>query len=1105
MTILTQALAQEIVDEQGGDVVIPDVYTSIGEWVFSRSQLTSVDISDRITSIGDNAFSFSQLSSVAIGDSVTSIGVGAFRYNQLTSVEIGNSITLIGDYAFESNELSNVAIPDSVTSIGDYSFAENKLTSIEIGNSVTSIGNYAFFGNQLTSVAIPGSVELIGNYAFSGNQIGAGNQLANVIIPDSVTSIGDWAFAGNQSTSVVIPDSITSIGDNAFSYNQLTYIEIPDSVTSIGDNAFSFNPSLKSITLSKDATFDLSIIPDGVEIIRRSDNTSPTDLSISTASFNENIAAASVIATLSSTDPDSGDTFTYSLVSGSGDTDNNAFTIDGNKIKINASPDYDSKETYSVRLQTTDSGGLTIEKSFTFTVNDLSEYLDSDSDGFVDGASNYKLFHSGTAIDLTNKSGKKYSDASTKTWDAVKSIKTDSGFQVLLDGAAKYENKFNVWTTNDSGVITKGSGWKTGDQMMELGYEDTFNMDINGDKNYWSSYSDDNSEWNHSTAIASSNTGFVLGGGFYPSNWEGGAVTEATAQIESYDFDGKLIWADAFGSGLIYALHAAGDYVFSTGVANAEAWLMPAGSRNNQGTDAFLSKHNLASGELQWAHYIPKGPGYVVATSIASDNEGDIYISGKSSASNLGSDEYIASMTFGKPYVAKFDGASGALLWAESVDVLPNYFSSGFESIDVLENGNIVLSGKLANRDSFDDPEYQTYIYSVFLDSSSGSIISSPLTHKSQGYGASVSARATPDGGFAHLFVNSSFVRSSGGANAGVLNKYNSEGVLEWFLDIPNIGTTIERDDQLEVLENGDLVIASSDNLSPYSSLHRISNDGKFVGEKIRSNSWNSDFAGVADLSGLRVVTHGSNGLEIFNLRNLDQVPLPEMRFRINFPKKFNRKSADKITNFNPSTDTLEIDTDSFGIDSSATFAVGKNKKKVKKKLAKQDFDFLYDKKKGWLYFNENGADKGFGDGGIIAILKGAPELTSGNFGNDFTKDTSGIIPNGLDNETRTISRPSEFKIKYADKITNFNPLTVTLGIDTESFGIDSAATFAIGKNKQKVKKKLAKQDFDFLYDQKVGGLYFNENGSEKGFGDGGIIAILKGAPELTSENLEFI
>ena len=99
----------------------------------------------------------------------------------------------------------------------------------------------------------------------------------------------------------------------------------------------------------------------------------------------------------------------------------------------------------------------------------------------------------------------------------------------------------------------------------------------------------------------------------------------------------------------------------------------------------------------------------------------------------------------------------------------------------------------------------------------------------------------------------------------------------------------------------------------------------------------------------------------------------------INQPTKFNKKSADKITNFNTSTDTLEIDTDSFGIESPATFAAGKNKKAVKKKLAKQDFDFLYDEKKGGLYFNENGPDKGFGDGGIIAILKGAPDLTASN------------------------------------------------------------------------------------------------------------------------------
>ena len=111
----------------------------------------------------------------------------------------------------------------------------------------------------------------------------------------------------------------------------------------------------------------------------------------------------------------------------------------------------------------------------------------------------------------------------------------------------------------------------------------------------------------------------------------------------------------------------------------------------------------------------------------------------------------------------------------------------------------------------------------------------------------------------------------------------------------------------------------------------------------------------------------------------------------------------------------------------------------------------------------------------------------------------------GNQGDTQKITEPAKFKIKAIDKITNFNPSTDFLEIDVNSFSIDVNATFAAGKNKKTVKKKLAKQDFDFLYDLKKGGLYFNENGSDRGFGDGGIVAILKGAPDLNSDNLEFI
>ena len=38
------------------------------------------------------------------------------------------------------------------------------------------------------------------------------------------------------------------------------------------------------------------------------------------------------------------------------------------------------------------------------------------------------------------------------------------------------------------------------------------------------------------------------------------------------------------------------------------------------------------------------------------------------------------------------------------------------------------------------------------------------------------------------------------------------------------------------------------------------------------------------------------------------------------------------------------------------------------------------EEKKGLLYFNENGKQKGWGDGGLFAKLQGAPELGSSDF-----------------------------------------------------------------------------------------------------------------------------
>ncbi len=97
-------------------------------------------------------------------------------------------------------------------------------------------------------------------------------------------------------------------------------------------------------------------------------NETPTAITLSNASVPEGQPVNTVVATLSSADPDAGDVFTYSLVSGEGSTGNAGFNISGSSLLTSAVFDYETQSTYTVRLRTTDGGGLFYESVFTITV-----------------------------------------------------------------------------------------------------------------------------------------------------------------------------------------------------------------------------------------------------------------------------------------------------------------------------------------------------------------------------------------------------------------------------------------------------------------------------------------------------------------------------------------------------------------------------------------------------------------------------------------------------------------------------------------------------------------------------------------------------------------
>jgi hypothetical protein len=103
-----------------------------------------------------------------------------------------------------------------------------------------------------------------------------------------------------------------------------------------------------------------------------------------------------------------------------------------------------------------------------------------------------------------------------------------------------------------------------------------------------------------------------------------------------------------------------------------------------------------------------------------------------------------------------------------------------------------------------------------------------------------------------------------------------------------------------------------------------------------------------------------------------------------------------------------------------------------------------------------------------------------------------------------TLAAPAVYGAANTEIITNYNPKrSDPIKISIASFSRSPGTLKTAKKTKQLV--KLAEKQIDFIYDQQAGHLYFNENGSQPGFGAGGVFAILEGKPKVGSSDFEFV
>ncbi|MEM6840662.1 MAG: cadherin domain-containing protein [Bacteroidota bacterium] len=134
--------------------------------------------------------------------------------------------------------------------------------------------------------------------------------------------------------------------------------------------SFTNQPVAQAATNSGGKTVSLATQNTQFEII---ESKAPTNISLDNNSVKENQPEVTLVGKFSTTDPDNSSGFTYTLVGGEGDDDNSTFSINERSLFTNQTLDFETKQLYSIRVQTTDSRGKAFTKIFQIKVDDVDD------------------------------------------------------------------------------------------------------------------------------------------------------------------------------------------------------------------------------------------------------------------------------------------------------------------------------------------------------------------------------------------------------------------------------------------------------------------------------------------------------------------------------------------------------------------------------------------------------------------------------------------------------------------------------------------------------------------------------------------------------------
>ncbi|MEQ9098000.1 MAG: cadherin domain-containing protein [Imperialibacter sp.] len=411
--------------ENGAEVIAVAASDQDGDTLFENWTITSgndseafaIDAETGIITVADQAkLNFEEVSSFLIGITVsdgTTVGFEGFL--NITIVDKNEAPVIAAEQAGTVDENSPAGTEVTLITATDEdagavlsnwqisSGNENGAFSIDAATGQISVAD----GNQLDFETTP-TMEI--GVTVTDGTLTSGEATVVITIQDvndpPVITADQEGIISENSTNGTEVMQVQAAGGNANTILKSWTISQGNI-----DGAFAVNPESGLLTVADGTklnyearpTYALELtVSDGVNVSEprlvsisvSNVNEAPTGVSLSTSAIDENLPIGSLVATLATADVDAADTFVYAFVEDSEANDNASFLIASNQLLAKEKFDFETKSNYTVRIKSTDAGGLSTEAQLAIAVNNINDvtlttalsepFCDEDSDGEID-------------------------------------------------------------------------------------------------------------------------------------------------------------------------------------------------------------------------------------------------------------------------------------------------------------------------------------------------------------------------------------------------------------------------------------------------------------------------------------------------------------------------------------------------------------------------------------------------------------------------------------------------------------------------------------------------------------------------------------------------